>query len=384
MNKVYQYQICPSLKYTILETLESKQCKGPDYNYIFNKSNGFFARWGKTKEDNPKFSPIGPEILDIEISTGGCSQKCKYCYKDNTSNFPTNMNLETFKKILDKMPKCLTQIALGITDLKTNPDLFNIMSYTRESGIIPNLTLSGIDLDDDLATKLNQYAGAIAVSVSQTDKNICYDTVELLTNKGMEQINIHIVVAAETQQFVYEVLEDSKKDQRLRNLNCIVFLGLKPKGRAKDNGFRVLSNSSFERLLDRALSQDLSIGFDSCSAPKFDEFVRNSRIENEHKKLYLAMSESCESFGIFSSYINVHGDFFPCSFAEGECEWKEGISVLNCDDFLKDVWYSDKLSKYRKIALETEIDGCRPCLIFKDINLDNMNKRIEEFDIPMN
>jgi hypothetical protein len=53
-----------------------KVVKSPGYNYLFNVKNGFFARWGKTIEDDPDFSPLGPEILDFEISTicnGGCS-----------------------------------------------------------------------------------------------------------------------------------------------------------------------------------------------------------------------------------------------------------------------------------------------------------------------
>ena len=52
-----------------------KILKGADYNYIFNLDNGFFARWGKTKEDDPQFSPIGPELLDIEVSTI-CHRAC--------------------------------------------------------------------------------------------------------------------------------------------------------------------------------------------------------------------------------------------------------------------------------------------------------------------
>lgn len=49
-----------------------------DYNYVFNTETGAFARWGATKAEDPDFSPYGPEILDIEISTV-CHQGCSFC-----------------------------------------------------------------------------------------------------------------------------------------------------------------------------------------------------------------------------------------------------------------------------------------------------------------
>lgn len=39
-------------KCTILENKDAKIVKSKDYNYMFRKSDGFFARWGKTKEDD--------------------------------------------------------------------------------------------------------------------------------------------------------------------------------------------------------------------------------------------------------------------------------------------------------------------------------------------
>ncbi len=83
-----------------------KFVKGQHYNYLFNLDDGFFARWGKTKQDDPQFSPIGPELLDIEVSTI-CSNRCTWCYKSNTSA-GKNMSFSTFKSIFDKIPGSLT------------------------------------------------------------------------------------------------------------------------------------------------------------------------------------------------------------------------------------------------------------------------------------
>jgi len=94
-------------KLVIAETPTEKIVRSKKYNYQFNKETGFFARWGKTKKDDPQMAPT-PEILDIEVTTkctgittpDGKNHLCKFCYKSNTPD-GNNMLFETFKKILD-------------------------------------------------------------------------------------------------------------------------------------------------------------------------------------------------------------------------------------------------------------------------------------------
>ena len=52
----------------IFEDATKKKVQSKGYNYKFDKKTGFFARWGKTKEDDPLSSPFGPEIADIEVN----------------------------------------------------------------------------------------------------------------------------------------------------------------------------------------------------------------------------------------------------------------------------------------------------------------------------
>ncbi len=357
------------IKFTIQDSKKFKKCFASDrsYNSIFNKETGEFARWGKTISDDPQMCLAGPEILDCEISIGGCPSKCPFCYKNNTNESPTNMTFETFKKILDKFPKTLTQVALGICGVQTNPWFFEIMEYCRNQGVIPNYTLTGIDLTDELAKRTAELCGAVAVSVHSWEKDLGYNTVKRLTDLGMKQINIHAMTSMETLPFIYEVLEDIKTDKRLEKLNAIVFLGLKPKGRAK-TGFNILNNINFKKLVEHCLKNNIPFGFDSCSAPKFEKTIDEmTDISNEQRTMYKASSESCES-GLFSSYINVNAFMFPCSFSENENDWKEGIDVLSIEDFTKDVWHCDKMEKWRKQLLNNCINGCRRCIQFPEIN----------------
>jgi len=338
-----------------------KICASESYKYIFDKTNGNFTRWGKTYEEDPEFSPVGPEIADIEISINGCPNACSFCYKSNTNQPATNMSLDTFKGIINKYPKTLTQVAFGITGIQTNPDFIPMMEYCREIGIVPNFTLSGIDLTDELAEKCAGIVGALAVSAYQKDKDTCYNTVKRFTDLGVTQTNIHLMVSKQTLPFVYEVLTDRLNDDRLKDMNAIVFLGVKPKGRAA-NGYEPISTKEYRKLIDFCFANHLAVGFDSCSAGKFEAAVKDMDLPEAHKKRLIQHSESCES-SLFSSYINTLGEYWHCSFAEEECGQNK-VSVLEADDFVSDVWYSDAVMKFREESIGSMKDGCRYCTIF--------------------
>ena len=296
------------------------------------------------------------------------------CYKNNTNAKPENMTLEDFKKIFNSM--CvktedgrsitpLTQIAFGITGIQTNSDFIDMMKYSRENGVIPNFTLSGIDLTDEMANEVSKLVGAVAVSAYESDKEICYDTVNKFNLLGLNQTNIHLLASNETLDFVYEVLNDSKTDKRLKGLNAIVFLVVKPKGRAKGM-FNHLSIEQYKELITYCFDHDIPFGFDSCSAPKFEATIKSMELKDEKKAQLINMSESCES-DLFSSYINVKGEYWNCSFSENENGVK-CVDVTKTDDFLKDVWYSNEINEFRSRLLDTVKNGCRHCPTFPEIN----------------
>jgi hypothetical protein len=338
----------------LFEDKDSKIVKSPSYNFYFRKSDGFFARWGKTKEEDPNFSPYGSEILDIEVTTicdgvkqvDGKEAPCRFCYKSNTSN-GKNMSFETFKSVIDKFPKVdehwvLTQIAFGADSHATsNPDLWKMMKYSRSIGIIPNITVA--DISDETADNLAKYCGAVAVS-RYANKDLCYDSVKRLTDRGMTQVNIHILVSSETEEMVWETLRDRLADPRLAKLNAIVLLSLKKKGRGRT--FTQLPFENFQKIVRFALENKIGVGFDSCSCPKFLASVQD---RPDYAKLSM-VSEPCES-SCFSFFINVEGKGFPCSFAEKTEGWEEGMDIIDSKDFIRDVWNNERMVSFRDSLL---------------------------------
>jgi len=347
-------------------------------------------------------------------------QVCKFCYKANTPQNTNNMSFETFKKLFDnlcsrkafeitveqsdkpltlfynqkvpykgeeryiqdvfdeiielgklKLPiikkekvikpwKVLTQIAFGAdAQAIANPDLWKMMDYCRNNPynlVVPNITVA--DIDDEVADKLAKHCGAVAVSCyMHQNKDCCYESVKKLTDRGMKQCNIHMMISEESYEDTLELFDDVKKDERLKGLNAVVLLSLKQKGRGVS--YNSLSIDKFKTLVDVAFENKIGLGFDSCSCFKFLESVKE---RDNYKELY-EMSEPCES-SLFSSYINWKGDFYPCSFTEGEkCEnndWTTGISTTTCKDFLTDVWHHPKTQITRNEILQGR-KQCKSC-----------------------
>ena len=174
-------------------------------------------------------------------------------------------------------------------------------------------------------------------------------------------VNIHQLVAKETFGSILQLFDDCKEDPRLKGLNAIVLLSLKPKGRGV--GYTKLDEADFKIIVNKAFELGISIGFDSCSCLKFLKSVAG----DSKLKQYEMMAEPCES-GLFSIYINAEGKVFPCSFTEGESlennDWTAGIDITKIDNFMQDVWYSSLLKTWRKRLIDTAKNNtcnCREC-----------------------
>lgn len=338
---------------------------GKDYNWLFDDKTGFFARWGKTSDDDPEYSPIGPEIADIEISTichGPNGVPCKACYKSNTGS-GINMSYETFVDVFDKISVTgnLLQIAFGVGDIDGNPDLFKMMAYCRQNKVVPNITINGSRMTSALYTTLATLCGAVAVS--HYDDDSCFKAVQLLGEAGLKQVNIHQILSKESLDdgTCMNLLKAKQNDIRLKNLNAIVFLTLKPVGNRNDFTVPAPNDPKYLELIEYALANNIAIGFDSCGAYRFLNAVKDRK---EYNTLATA-SEPCEST-LFSIYINAEGISYPCSFAEQINHEGIDLKVINKENFIKDVWFSNIYTNFRtKLNLtKNNIHNCRRCPLF--------------------
>ena len=359
----------------MIDTPEWKVFRSKEANFNFNKVNGYTEMWGATTNDDVEVWPF-PNILDIEISEsckGPNNRPCSFCYKASTPSSYNNMSLETFKSIIDKMP-WLQQLAIGTDAHGTeNPALFEMMEYSRSKGIIPNITLA--DVSTEVADKMAKVAGAVAVSVyKHAGFDVAYDSIKRLIDAGKQnnrvdfKINIHFMVSAKTISDAYKVADAYHNDSRLQGMGAIVFLGLKTKGRGSK--FDTVTHEEFKSLVDYCLEKKVPFGFDSCSGPAFAEAIK----DHERVEQMMQSTEPCESTCL-SSYINADGNFFPCSFTEGEGPWKGGINVMEAEDFVDDVWNHERTVSFREQLIgNKDSNGCRNCPVYAVCGKDMRTK----------
>lgn len=328
-----------------------------DYFQLFNKTTGFNVRLGKDENTDPSWCPLGPEILDLEISINGCPRvggaSCKFCYKNNTDKPATNMTIDQFKTIVGKFPRNLSQIALGITGVQTNPDFKEMLRWLREDmGIIPNYTLSGADLNDDIFEATLKYCGRVAVSVYETDKSLCYNTIKRFNERSPNFCNMHLILSDYNLKFVNEVLDDidSGKVEGLRN---IVFLRCKPVGRASALPC-TLSAETLDSVIQRCSKfapLGIGYGFDSCSCGLVQDYFKSKGMDE-----YVKFCEPCEGFKL-SFYVNALGEACLCSFCEHVPGFKR-FNLLAPDLNFHKMWIEDG-KKFRNM------DTANHCPCFK-------------------
>ena len=343
--KKYEYEV-EGLKWHVWhgDTFKLTWCEDHHYNCFFNKLTGYNIRFGKEVDEDPSWCELGPEIADIEVVTGSCpkvnSENCRWCYKNNTSAAGKAMTFDQFKKVINSFAANLSQVALGITGVKSNPQLKDMLVWLREQGIIGNLTLTGADLDDEMADVLCQYCGACAVSCYDKAKDLCYSTINRLHDNAKNKfnrdmhVNMHIVIADLSMNHVMDVLNDIKNG-KVSGLKSIVMLHAKPVGRAKNLDCS-LSKDNLVNVVKFCLNNNISFGFDSCNAHNVQDIL----VEMDKSRLCDSI-ETCESARL-SIYVNVDGKITPCSFVEHVYE-NSAIDLLNNDVAVKDVWATDKM-----------------------------------------
>jgi len=174
-------------------------------------------------------------------------------------------------------------------------------------------------------------------------------------------VNVHYMLAMETYEAAFQLIDEIADE--IPNLNAIVFLQYKPKGSGIGQFHSIQSVALYKRLIEYCVNKNIGFGFDSCSAPLFMKAAMELG-----KTKWLQYADPCESSN-FSAYLNVNGEFFPCSFCEGVKGWEEGISVFEYDSFDK-IWQHPRVIEWRKNLLNSSncsgcnVQGCRSCPVY--------------------
>ena len=338
---------------------------------IFDPNTGFYVRSG-IMDENGKDSGVDPfmcsfpELIDVVImSRCVCSKYCNVdCYQKACDRTGDNMSLKNYIKILEQCKGKVFSFALGgAGDVDTHENFEDIMKLTREYGIIPNFTSSGIAMTKEKAEICKRYAGAVAISMHFADYT--YKAIQLLLDAGVET-NIHYVLSNKSINTAIDWLKNNKFP---KGIHAVIFLLYKPIGLGKEENVLQVNDpklKEFFKLIDTG-EYEFQIGFDSCSVPGIINFTSN--IDN--------MSiDTCEA-ARFSAYITPDMKMLPCSFDNQDLRWAVDLNTHT----IQEAWDSDVFEDFRN-HLRNSCKGCKDrtlcmggCPICRNIVLCNRKER---------
>jgi radical SAM protein with 4Fe4S-binding SPASM domain len=207
-----------------------------DREYMQELGLGPSHLWKQEYPDNVLSAPT-----EVHLAvTNRCNNQCAHCYMDSGNGAEKELDLLHMKKALKVLADFgVFHVALGGGEALLRDDLLDIAGYARQVGLVPNLTLSGSLLTEQLAEKLT-LMGQINVSIDAPGqhagiyrKNILFQTadkaLDLLKNAGVPA-GINCVVGKDNFTRIPGLFAYAKK----KGVNEIEFLRFKPSGRGRN------------------------------------------------------------------------------------------------------------------------------------------------------
>ncbi|MFZ5944729.1 MAG: radical SAM/SPASM domain-containing protein [Bacillota bacterium] len=328
------------------------------FAYSFDLDSGFYYRTGIIDQEGndtgtDPFRSSFPHLLDVGImghcvhgAAGLCLQAGVQCYQNGLEKNEPNMSLEDYKSIIDQCKDKLFQIALGGRgDPEMHESFLEILSYSRENEIIPNMTTSGFGLTTRHALMIKEHCGAAAVSWYRSPYTL--KAIELLLSLGIKT-NIHYVLGNNTIDEAFDLLCSNKFPAAI---NRIIFLLHKPVGMGESKNVLNPLDPKVKEFFNLLNMEEYinKVGFDSCCIPG---------IINFSPKIHLNSIDTCEG-ARYSAYISPNMVMTPCSFDQ-QYQW--GLSLKQYS--IKEVWESQPFEIFRSTLKMScpECDKKKDCL----------------------
>jgi radical SAM protein with 4Fe4S-binding SPASM domain len=272
-------------------------------------------------------------------ANGLCKEAGVQCYQDGLHKKQDNMTLENYKWIVDQSKTRLFQIALGGRgDPEMHEHFEEILRYSRENDIIPNMTTSGYGMTEQKANLIKEYCGAVAVSWYRSNYTI--RAIKLLLDQGIKT-NIHFVLGNNSIDEAIEMLTENKIPE---GVNRLIFLLHKPVGLGQSDNVLNASDPKviqFFNLFNEDRYCEMA-GFDSCCVPGLINYSPN---------VHLDSIDTCEG-ARYSAYISSDMKMTPCSFDQ-KLKWHYDLKGKSIDE----AWESNRF-EYFRTKLKTSCPEC--------------------------
>ena len=277
------------------------------FKSVFNPQTGFAIR-GELADGTDPIYASSPELVDCKI-TNWCDNGCAYCYMGSNENGKHCQTHDYFCLLEQMCFLGVFQIALGGGEPTMHPDFIPILRVTRHAGIVPNYSTNGNHLTQEIVDASREFCGAVAVSW-HNPPNIA--ATEWLIRDGVKT-NIHYILSEQKVDDAIGLMR-ALDNGLLPRLNAIIFLRLKPVGRASKVSVQFNAESLGRFFDETEKTHPYKIGFDACMIP----FVV---AQTEFNPIYF---DYCDG-GRFSCFVDaVEMQASRCSFGGHSYDLREG------------------------------------------------------------
>lgn len=355
---IFQKEISEREIESILKDLEKTGFVTKNLNGAHLKNRSLPEVNGKEPDMNNTVDLKAPESVHLSI-TGKCNLNCPLCYEINGEVPKAEMDKEDIFTLIDDLARMkVFQLAIGGGEPFLREDIYEIIGYCRNNGIVPNITTNGTLINDDVISKIKDYVGGISVSLNGYSPK---------TNVGRDKRyfdniihGIKLLLEADIPTGVNFLLTKGSLDHIDITFRFLKKLGIEWINvlRFKQGSIKgpltqyLLSNEDMEKLkraLDR-WGQVMRINVDTAfTCLMYDVAVHRLK----EKAVYGCVA------GIRFCTVDCNGDVYPCSFFKNN-EYKVGNVVK--DDF-RDMWLNSAIfGKFR--TMRDKLKGkCSDCKI---------------------
>ena len=323
---------------------------GNKFVEVFDRRDGAYIRSGII--ENEKDTGVDPfmrsmaGLVDIGIMgscqhgrSGLCVKAGVECYQNGLGVVQPDMDMGDYISIISQVAGVVQQVALGGRgDPNKHRDFARILKFTRDFGIVPNYTTSGLGLTDDEVALTKEFCGAAAVSWYRSQYT--EGAIEKFVNAGVTT-NIHYVLGNNS---IDEASARLFNNNFPDGISAVVFLLHKPVGLGQQSNVLSPDNpqlGKFFEIVDN-WNGDFKIGFDSCSIPGIINYTSDINMDSV---------DTCEG-ARFSMYITPDMIATPCSFDQ---ELKYGVSLR--EHTIEEAWNSPEFEVFRD-KLRNRCPGC--------------------------
>ncbi len=294
--------------------------------------------------------------LEVHFSvTNACSLGCGHCYMGSGEKDAAELTAEDFREAVDLLAGMgVFHMALGGGEALERTDFFELASYVRARGIVPNLTTNGLLMTGETAEKCRIF-GQVNVSVHSAESAKeagrgfhafveGVPAVDLLLEAGVS-VGLNFVVTRQN----FDQLTGVFTYARERGLTDVEFLRLKPSGRGKLDYFErrltPAQNREFYPTIRRLAGEYSVPAKIDCSFVPMFCWHSPDKIMMEQFSVY-----GCEAGNVLLG-VRSDGRFAGCSFLSGE------DSIFDLPRLWSGSGYLTRLRKWTDHAPEP----CRSC-----------------------